>query len=299
MKKFFVSILMVFCIFTLAGCGGVTESIFMETSSGIYDFYVNSLISAQNSYRTDINRLDAENSQKEKVDFAWNGQKIIEIEELAIISSIECYNLTSQPKELYLSDVNGIDLISVKQSRSVYECSLSKDNQKYDFSFSISRDATSKSYKVSYKQTILEEEKNCSASVIFDKSVSHLKIDTISYYETSTINTNNEEETSVEKIEVLKNFYNLVNNHKASQINVMFGNGNNTLLYSFNVYKQAIDSSLKIAKIEKKETTIDENNLSLAKFAQSTTNDICGYIVNYKSSQNKAETKTFGDMSKW
>ena len=70
MKKFFVSILMVFCIFTLAGCGGVTESIFMETSSRIYDFYVNSLISAQNSYRTDINRLDAENSQKEKVDFA-------------------------------------------------------------------------------------------------------------------------------------------------------------------------------------------------------------------------------------
>ncbi len=291
MKKFLVSILMVFCVFALAGCGGVTDSIFMETSSGIYDFYVNSLLSANNSYKTDVNRLDVDNSQKEKVNFAWNGQKYLEVEELAIISSLECYSLVSQTtKECALNGVNGIGLITVKQVKNNYECSFSKDGQELKYTFSVQRDASS-TYKVKYKQTILGEEKDCSSTVLFDKTKSHLKIDSISYYSTN--------EETIEKIEVSKNFYSLVNNHTACQINLIFGSGNNALLYSFDIYKQAIDSNIKIAKNERKETDALESNLSLEKFAQSTDNDVCGYIVSYKSTQNKAETKTFGDMSKW
>ena len=79
-----MSILMMFCVFALVGCGGMTESIFMETNLGIYDFYVDNLLSAQSGYKSDLNRLDAENSQKEKVNFAWNGQNYLELEELAV-----------------------------------------------------------------------------------------------------------------------------------------------------------------------------------------------------------------------
>ena len=291
MKKFLMSILMMFCVFALVGCGGMTESIFMETNLGIYDFYVDNLLSAQSGYKSDLNRLDADNSQKEKVNFAWNGQNYLEVEELAIVSSIECYNLTSIPKECALNGVNGVGLIAVKQVKNHYECSFSKDGQEIKYTFSIQREPASSNYKVRYKQTILGEEKDCSSTVVFDKAKSHLKIDSISYYSTN--------EETIEKIEVSKNFYKLVNNHTASQINVIFGSGNNALLYSFNIYKQAIDSNIKISKIERKETDALESNLSLDKFAQSTENDICGYIVSYKSTKNKAETKTFGEIDKW
>ena len=104
---------------------------------------------------------------------------------------------------------------------------------------------------------------------------------------------------SISKIEVLKDFYNLKNNHTAYRFNVILGSGNNSLMYAFNIYKQGLDFGLKISNIERKEDNIDENVLSLNKFSQSSQNDKCGFIVTYKSSTNETVTNTFGDMSKW
>ena len=71
-----------------------------------------------------------------------------------------------------------------------------QNGTKYNYSFVISKDASSKTYKVTYKLTLNEEEKSCTSYVLFDKTKSHLKIDTTSYYLADDL--------SISKIEVLK-----------------------------------------------------------------------------------------------
>ena len=283
MKKYFVSILMVFCMLAMVGCANSSQSVFIDTADNIYSFYVESILTSQTGYDKDVKKVQAEQSQNEKISFLWNSKSIVNVEELAIISSIECYNMTSSQKELYLQNGEGDDLITVKQVRNTYECSLTQNGTKYNYSFIISRDASSKTYKVTYKLTLNEEEKSCTSYVLFDKTNSYYLADDL----------------SISKIEVLKDFYNLKNNHTACRFNVILGSGNNSLMYAFNIYKQGLDFGLKISNIERKEDNIDENVLSLSKFSQSSQNDKCGFIVTYKSSKNETVTNTFGDMSKW
>ncbi len=285
MKKYFVSILLIVCCMLFVGCGQDSTSIFIATGKSLYSFYDETVLTAQDSYTSDIQKVNANN--KDKINYAWNGLSQAKVEERAIIASIECYNTTASPKELYLDGDNS--LISVKQKGAKYICTINDGTKDLTYSFTITRNTTTSDYTVKY-QSLVDDTKKCTANVGFNKSKSNLAINLTTYIML---------DSTVTKLETYKNFYTLQNNHTAARFNIQIGSGNNSSIYTFNIYKQVVDFNLKIAVSSVKESAIDESTLSLDKFVLSQKTDNGGYIVKYRQGTNSATIDTFGNVSNW
>lgn len=281
LKKVIVSLMLVFCSLLFAGCvfSNETESIFVETTKSIYDFYLGNFISAQTGMNDDINNVKSKFTDQSKIDSAWKSQTKLKIEEMAIIASIECFNQGSSQKELYLDDGEGGVVIAKKESK--YTCKLFGEQ----FSFTINNN--SGRYSVSYQQY----SKNCSAEVYYNSAKSYLSIYISSYYQNYS--------GSAERFDEFKDFYNLKNNNIAFRFNTLDGSGSTKTNYAFNMYKRVVDFDLKMSKITQKENAIKEENLSNGAFTKSTTNDVGGYIFSYNSTSSEITTAEFGNISLW
>ena len=287
MKKYFVSILLVLCCMFFVGCGQDSSSIFIATSKSIYSFYNETLLTAQDGFASDIQKANTNNS--DKINYAWNGLSQAKVDERAIIASIECYNTTASQKELYLDNDDFLVYVNNKQKVVNYICTINDGTQDLTYSFTITRNTSTNEYTVKY-QSLVDSTKTCTANVSFSKSKSNLAISLTTYFLSGG---------TVTKLETYKNFYTLQNNHTAARFNVQIGVGNNSSIYTFNIYKQVVDFNLKIAVSSVKESVIDESTLSLDKFVLSQKTDKGGYIVKFRQSTNTAITDTFGDVSNW
>ncbi len=284
-KSLMILVMMMFC-FVLTACDFTNSSKIVSTDENIYNYYCDVLLETQNNIQSDINKISLNNDNKNKIDTAINLINITSREELAIISGIECYNLVSSPKEIYLDVDNGI--IFVKQQGRNYVCTIQYDDVSYVYELSIAKDSTTGEYTINYEKTINQKNNLCSAKVIYDLEQSRLSI---------KVQTHND--ISGEKFESYKDCYSLINNNKALRINILQGDTNNRSIYVIDTYKQIINFKTKVASCNNLSGDILVSDLNDNTFISSLASDNCGFILEYNADTQNPTINSFGDLTKW
>lgn len=289
LKKFLTVFLFIFCCVTLVGCfGGGEPQLYVETTDTIFKFYQSNLLDEQKRMFTEIDTLGMKEDELLKVN---SPRRILENnarEEMAIIAAVECYNMTTTPKEVYI-DYQDDDIIHVKLVNRVYECKIYTDNNVYEYDFNIVKE--NGALKVNYKKDVLETKKTCKAEVVFNTLTSNLYIKLESY---NTI--------TGEATVTYKDFYALNNNYTALRLNATKELEGVKSMYSLNMFKEIVTFNIKISSITEVRDAgkINESELSIDSFKQTYTTEKCGFLVNYDSKTNKAVTYTiFGNINNW
>ena len=295
MKKKLLSVLMcVFCALMLVGCGGGKMSQFVETNKSIYDFYETQLTKVQNYALGEVSSLNAPAEDLTKINYALNGMNILLLEEMAIMASIECYNQEQNPREIYISYLNGTGIISVYQDSREFVCKITVGSTEVaSYTFTISKDT--EEYVLTYKKLVYEEDKVCTAKVFYDQEVSHLYVAINSY------NTDNSSQNSGYGmvLETYKDFYALDKNYNAFRYTGVQGSDNTKSIYVANYYDEIGRYSLKVSKVDNVDAKIDTNRINWDQFSTSQTTEKAGYIAIYDSATTGYNLESFGDVSVW
>ncbi len=285
-KKIIIMCLTVMFCFLFSACNFTNTSKILSTNENIYNFYCDSLLKTQNSIETDINKFSLNTENKSKINATLDLTDVTLQEEIAIISGIECYNLVSSPKEVYLDIDNGV--IFVKQQGRSYISTITIDEVSYEYEFSISKDSITNEYTVNYKKNINEENLLCSAKVVYDMSQSRLSIKIQSY-----------SDKTGQKFESYKDCYSLVNNNKALRINILQGDTNNRSIYVIDTYKEIINFKTKVASCNALSGDLLVGEINENTFISSSSTDKCGFILEYDADTQNPAINTFGDLTKW
>lgn len=285
-KKLFAMLLVAFCCFTFAGCfGGGDPVLYVETTDTIYSFYEEKLLEQQAVMFKEVDNIGMKEEEYLKLSIPRNVLETNAREELAIMASIECYNLESTPKELYI-DYQEDDIIHVKLVNRVYVCRVHTDEGIFTYNFKIAKE--NGAFKINYKKDVNDVSKNCIAEVIFNTQTSNL------YIRLDTYNDNGEMLTTY------KDFYFLNNSHTALRINTAKTVNNAKSTYSFNMFKEVVAFNIKIAATTEVTDKLTESELSIDKFKQTNATEKCGYIYSYDSKSHKTAIYTpFGNLDTW
>ncbi len=284
-KTFLIIMMLVICVFVSA-CDLTTTSKITSTDENIYNYYCDTLLETQNNIEKDINKISLNNDNKNKINTAINLVSISSREELAIISGIECYDLVSSPKEIYLDVENG--RIYAKQQGRNYIVVININDISYIYELSISKDATTNEYTINYEKTINSQKYLCSAKVLYDTSQSHLMVNIQTY-----------NDISGEKFENYKDCFSLLNSNKALRINILQGETNNRSVYVIDTYKQIINFKTKVASCNALSGDIIIDDINNNSFITSNATDICGFILEYNADTQNPAINSFGDLTKW
>lgn len=288
MKRVFgvLFILLLTCI-TFVGCGQTQVSNLVKTDKGIYDFYCDNVASVRQSFFDDLKNVEMESTDKAKVDYVKNNVLSQKQEELAAIASIECYEITATNKEVYLESEDG--LIYVVLSGKNYICNLKSGQAEFSYTFTISK--SDSKYSIKYKKIVSGTNKDCLIGVSYDKTLSHLTCDTESYLSDGSY------------IKIYTDFYALVNSQSVIRETIYQGATNNRSITTFETYKKIYSYKAKIAKSTQSNGAILTENLSEETFANSTSNDSCGYLIvvdkEKTGSANETKVNTFGEITSW
>lgn len=281
LKSFILSFILIICAVVMVGCTNEPTSNLSSTDLGIYDLYYDYMYKTQ----TDIKNIDTSGFAQDDVLKASvvlnNVDNLIE-EEVAIIASIECYNMTTTPKRININIDNG--LISVRYENKVFICEISYENGTNKiYNFSISKESTTNKYTVSYTQYSNLQSK---AFVIFNKEISYISIDLTSY------------DQEGEKYQNKKEFYLLANSNKVLNINVSIGSASNRIIYGVTFYKEVFNYNAKISSCNNFSAALDSTQLTKENVVISKTNDNYGYLVDCAENTGVSYS-TFGDVNNW
>ena len=279
-KSFFVMVLMLVA-FLFAGCLESTGNILVETSYGVYDLYYNCLVKCETEIKNNISVQDFEEADQTKANSVLSKVDILAQEELAIVASVECFNMISTPKNITIDMNEGI--ITVKQQSGKFVCKLSYVNgDVVEYTFSITKETSTSPCAISYKK----QNNDCKATVLFDKYTGNLVITIASFNE------------SFQKVDLRKQFYLLQNNHMALKMNFAIGSASNRTIYGVDYFKEAFNFNAKLASLQAFSGSIKVENLTMDKFVAESSNDICGYILKHKDGK-ETEIRSFGDLKNW
>lgn len=283
-KKFIV-LLLVLCCFAIVGCDNSTTQ-FVQTNYGVYDFYYKNLVSCQNSIKQDVSSVEIDASDKNKIDLVLNSLNSNLYEEMAIVASVECYGVVSNPKEIIISSGDVFITVELQQNKN-YVCKISDNQNEYNYSFNIVKDGVSNQYTVKYSKNISDVNYNCTANVYFDNKISHLSIDVESYSNSGV------------KISTYKDFYALNNNNSAFKCNLVLGESNSRSIYAIDTYREIFAYKTKISNCDEINNQIDVNNLTKNGLVTSNDNDESGYIIDFNFENDKPDLEKFGDFVSW
>ena len=281
MKKSFFVIMLMLVVFLFAGCLEGTGNILVETDYGVYDLYYNCMIKCETEIQDNINAQDFEEADQNKASSVLSKIDLLAQEELAIVASVECYNMISTPKSITIDMKDG--LITVKQQNGKFVCELHYEGGDIvEYNFSITKETSSSPCAVSYKK----QNNDCKATVLFDKSTSNLVITIASFNE------------SFQKVDIRKQFYLLQNNRMALKMNFAIGAASNRTIYGVDYFKEAFNFNAKLSSLQAFSGSIKTENLTMDKFVVETSNDICGYILKHKDGK-ETDINSFGDLKNW
>ena len=286
MKKFVSLVLLVFC-FMLVGCDGKAMSNLVSTTyDSIYDFYYTDFLGCQKEVADDVNSINLDTNAENRINATIDSITFLKEEELAIIASISYYDVPKTSKNFFISNEDG--LIEIKQQGIYYICTLGNGNE---YSFVISKNANLNKYNVTYNKVINDLDHECTATVEFEKTTSHLSID---------INSYNQSEI---KVATYKDFYSLINKNKAMRVNTIIGNAkgnvNNRTIYGIDYYKEVFSFNLRVASCNATANKLTPNDIKKEKFLNSLSSENCGYIISYDYTTNTPTQSTYGDLINW
>lgn len=284
-KSFFVSLMLLVCAFVLFGCTPTTKSNVVQTNLGIYDLYYDHMIIFQNGIKNDISPATYNsNTDKTRVNYVVDKLNLLEQDELAIIASVECYNMLSLPKEINLNIDNG--LINVKQQNRNFICTITRGDEVDVYDFSISKNTNTNKYTINYQKTINEQTYDCKGYVVFDKTTSYISSEITSYTDDG------------EKVEIKKEFYCLINDYGALRINIAIGAASNRPIYGVDLYKEIASFKTKISSKNAFDSKISVNNLTKDNFISTSSSDNVAYIISYNEGQPRS-VEMVGETNKW
>ena len=285
-KKTLLIVSLIMLSFMVSACSISNTSKIVSTNDKIYNFYCDALLETQNNIGIDINKISLNTENKNRINSVLSNINLVSKEELAIIASIECYDMASTPKVLYLDITDGI--VYVKQQGKTYMCNVKQNNVEANYEFSITKNSTTQEYNISYEKQIVNQNELCKANVFFDKQTSKLSIELETY-----------DDISGQKFEIRKECYSLINSNRALRVNIVKGTSNNRSIYVIDTYKQIINFKTKIASCNDKSENIKIEDINQNKFVSSSSTDNCGYIFEYSAESSNPTVETFGDLSQW
>ncbi len=285
-KKSLLIVMMLILSVFISACDFTNTSKITSTDENIYNYYCDILLETQNNIGNDINKISLNNENKNRINTAINLVSISSREELAVISGIECYNLVSSPKEIYLDVDDG--RIFVKQQGRNYVVVITVNNISYTYELSIAKDSTTNEYTINYEKTINNQNYLCTAKVLYDMAQSHLMVKIQTYNDITS-----------ERFESYKDCFSLINSNKALRINILQGETNNRSVYVIDTYKQIINFKTKVASCNALSGDIDINDINNNTFITSQASDICGFILEYNADTQNPTINSFGELSNW
>ena len=281
-KSFFVTIFALMISLVLSGCTQAPLNNLCETTYGVYDLYCNCMLKCQTEISQNISVQDFSGADQNKANTVLSKLSILPEEEIAVIASVECYNMVSTPKSVTMDMYGG--LINVRQQQDgKFNCDLSYDSgTTANYVFEIDRSNSTSPCVISYKK----QNNNCSANVLFNQKTGSISLTLTSF------NENNQ------KVVISKQFYLLQNNHMALRINFSIGSASNKVNYGIDYFREVFNFNAKISVLQTIGGAINQDNLTIDRFVTAFTNDICGYILKHKDGK-ATEVTTFGDLNNW
>ena len=280
-KSFFVTIFILVVSLVLCGCASAPLNNLCETTYGVYDLYCNCLLKCQTEISQNITVQDFSGGDQNKANSVLNNLNLLPEEELAIIASVECYNMAATPKSITMDMYGGI--INVRQQDSKYHCELSYNNGTVsNYVFEIDRSNSTSPCIVTYEK----RNNRCTSNVLFNQKTGYISISITSY------NDNNQ------KVEIKKQFYLLQNNHMALRINFAVGSASNRTIYGIDYFREVFNFNAKISVLQTFSGAINQENLTIDRFVTAFANDTCGYILKHKDGK-ATDVTTFGDLNNW
>ena len=226
-KKIIAIFMIALCSVIMFACEDVFTNGFAKTDLGIYDLYYDYMLKTEDFAKSEAATARTRNADdNSKITRVTTVLGNVAQEEVAIIASVECCSATGVKKESFMQYKNGI--IHVNQT-SVYVCEV--EDKTYDFN--IIKDSNGV-YVVTYKKG----DYNCNSRVTFDKDNGRLQIDISTYDEEGT------------QLITSKNFYLLNGGFTALKANVTSGKNNLRAKYELDIYREIVDYTMKISKID-------------------------------------------------
>ncbi len=261
MKKshLFVFILSMLCMF-LVGCGETPLSVTTSTTSTVYDFYTNELLASQEKILTEISQTNFTDEGHESRVGVFDNMDLLSCEESMVLAGVQCFNLVSQNKEIYV-DYNG-SVINVSGVGNSFVCTVVDENGQTLNEYTLTISRNNNTYIINYNKTTGGQSHACVANVEFDQSTSYLSMDVSSVTEDGS------------SARIRKVFYSLANEQEALQVELSI----NSYCYEARYFEEAQKCKLKLSRRERIGDSVTLPQLSLDVFCEAN-GDICGYSI--------------------
>lgn len=288
-KSYLFMVLFAFAMVFMTGCGDAQLPVTQSTTSAVYQFYTDELLTVQDETLTEILQTSfSDGSDQDRINTIVNNIAVLSREECVVLASIQCFDLVSENnKEIIVDTIEGA--LHVNGIGNSFTCTLIDENATTLATYTLSISKNNNTYTLNYTKMVNGQSQPCVAIVTYDRSTSYLRLDITSRSDLD------------QNVQITKTFYSLVNSQKALQVEISI-NGYN---YGARYFRTAQDCKLKLSRKTSMGQNITIDELTIDNFCR-TGNDTCGYVISGEPFDGADVSDTpqntysyFGNLSEW